>query len=364
MKIQLIPIIIILGVLMNTTQQLDISAEILKNQRIQNISQFKGGKYLNPVSWDEPPWIPMLWEFLFGEGERVPKVKPPIQPVDLKNFNSSDKNQLNTTWLGHSSLMINIDGIKILTDPVFETKVSIFGPTRYNGDTPLNPDDLPEIDLVLISHNHYDHLNKYSIQKIKDKTKQFIVPLAVGKLLIEWGVDQSIIHEMNWWEEFELNKHLKIAATPAQHFSGRGLMDRNETLWVSYSIISNSHRIYYSGDSGYFSGFKEIGEKYGPFDMTFLECGAYDKAWHFVHMMLEEVIQAHQELKGNILHPIHWGTFNLAYHDWDDPMKRLSIAAKANNIQLATPITGETTIYNTKIPSNPWWEGTRLAKSD
>ena len=368
MKYQLIPFIIILGVFMTTMQNFNASAETLKKQQVnpqnQNISQFKDGKYQNPVSWDEPSWIPMLWEFLFGEGERVPKSKPPIQQIDLKNFNSSEQNQLNITWVGHSSLMININGVKILTDPVFETKVSILGPTRYNGDAPLNPDELPEIDLVLISHNHYDHLNKYSIQKIKDKTKQFIVPLAVGKLLEEWGVDSSKIKEMNWWDEFELDKHLKIAATPAQHFSGRGLFDRNETLWVSYSIISSSHRVFYSGDTGYFSGFKEIGEKYGPFDMTFLECGAYDKAWHFVHMMPEEVIQAHQELKGNILHPIHWGTFNLAYHDWNDPMKRLSKAARANNIQIATPIAGETTIYNTRIPNDSWWDVKAQAKSE
>jgi L-ascorbate metabolism protein UlaG (beta-lactamase superfamily) len=368
MTIKIIRIILILGVIMTTMNTLSVSAETSKqeqqNQQALKTSRFNDGKYHNYVEWDEPSWLPMLWEFLFGDGERVPKEKPPIQQIDLTAFNNTDKSQLSSTWIGHSSLMININGTKILTDPVFETKVSIFGPTRYNGDAPLNPDDLPEIDLVLISHNHYDHLNKYSIQKIKDKTKQFIVPLAVGKLLVDWGVDPQKIIEMNWWDKFDLDGQLTIAATPAQHFSGRGLMDRNETLWVSFSIISKTHRIFYSGDSGYFTGFKEIGEKYGPFDMTFLECGAYDKAWHFVHMMPEEVIQAHLDLKGNILHPIHWGTFNLAYHDWFDPMQRLSKAAAASNIQVATPITGETTIFNTKIPNTHWWKATMLAKTD
>jgi L-ascorbate metabolism protein UlaG (beta-lactamase superfamily) len=365
---KIIQIILIFGVIMTTMNVLSVSAETLKqeqqNQQALKTSRFNDGKYHNYVEWDEPSWLPMLWEFLFGDGERVPKEKPPIQQIDLAAFNNTDKNQLSSTWVGHSSLMININGTKILTDPVFETKVSIFGPTRYNGDAPLNSDDLPEIDLVLISHTHYDHLNKYSIQKIKDKTKQFIVPLAVGKLLVDWGVDPQKIIEMNWWDEFKLNGDLTIAATPAQHFSGRGLMDRNETLWVSYSIISKAHRIFYSGDSGYFPGFKEIGEKYGPFDMTFLECGAYDKSWHFVHMMPEEVVQAHKDLKGNILHPIHWGTFNLAYHDWYDPMQRLSKAAAASNIQVATPITGETTIFKTKIPNTQWWKATMLAKTD
>ncbi len=161
---------------------------------------------------------------------------------------------------------------------------------------------------------------------------------------------------MDWWEEFRYDDKLVIAATPSQHFSGRGLTDRNKTLWASWVIRADNHNVYFSADGGYGSHFKEIGEKYGPFDMTFMECGAYNERWHHIHMYPEETIQAHIDVKGNIMHPIHWGTFNLALHAWYEPMVRASKAADEHNIKMATPVVGETTIFGEYIPSERWWE--------
>jgi L-ascorbate metabolism protein UlaG (beta-lactamase superfamily) len=265
--------------------------------------------------------------------------------------------------VGHSSQIINMDGYKILTDPVYEKSITMLGPTRYNGEAPLEIDELPNIDLVLISHNHYDHLNKYTIEKIHYKVSKFIVPLAVGEQLEAFGVAKDKIIEMDWWEEIQVFHNLKIVFTPTQHFSGRGIFDRNETLWGSFVIMGSHHKIYFSGDSGYFEGFKEIGNKYGPFDLTMMECGAYNEKWRFVHMMPEETVQAHIDLKGNILQPIHWGTFSLALHPWYEPMVRVFKAANERNIQLFTPIVGETVLIDENLKSGKWWEEVESGKS-
>ncbi|MBT8332606.1 MAG: MBL fold metallo-hydrolase [Deltaproteobacteria bacterium] len=296
------------------------------------------------------------WEFLFAGNNRTPDTRLPVKQVDLSHFKKRGSDQLNATWLGHSSLMINIDGYKILADPVFEKRISIFGPTRFNGDVPLDIHQIPTVDAVIISHDHYDHLNKFSVRHLMDKTDTFIVPLHVGALLADWGVPRDKIVELDWWQEYRLNQELMIAATPALHFSGRGITDRNETLWASWVIEAPSHKVFFSGDSGYFSGFKQIGDKYGPFDMTFIECGAYGKSWPKVHMFPEQTVQAHLDLKGDVLHPIHWATFNLALHPWYEPMERLTAAADYKNIKVATPIVGETTVYQEHIPATAWWE--------
>jgi L-ascorbate metabolism protein UlaG (beta-lactamase superfamily) len=327
-------------------------------KKTEQKAPYKNGKYHNLTPWKQPSlkdYLSTGWKFFSGSDQRTPSGLLPRKMIDLTHFENPADNQLNVTWLGHSSLMINIDGYKIMTDPVFERSVSFFGPSRYNGDIPLDPDKLPEIDVVIISHNHYDHLNKPSIELLKGKTRKFIVPLAVGAELESAGVPKEKIIELDWWQEEALTKDLMIAATPAQHFSGRGLTDRDRSLWASWVIKTSHHKIYFSGDSGYFDVFKQIGEKYGPFDMTFLETGAYNKTWHHIHMFPEETVQAHIDLKGDVLHPIHWATFNLSLHTWFDPMKRLTKAAEAMGVVAATPIVGDTTIYDVYIPQTKWW---------
>ena len=327
--------------------------------RIKLSPQYQNGKFTGDkkaLTMTVKDYISSTWRFIFEKNNQTPDGSLPIRSVDLSYFNTAGKDQLNSTWLGHSSLMININGYKILTDPVFEKKISMVGPTRFNGNLPLNPERLIDIDVVIISHDHYDHLNKYSIKLLIPITKQFIVPLAIGKRLVSWGVPENKIIALDWWEDFLFDDHLMITATPAQHFSGRGLFDRNETLWASWAIKSKNLNIFYSGDSGYFNGFKKIGEKLGPFDMTFIECGAYDELWRPVHMFPEETAQAHIDLKGNILHPIHWGTFNLALHPWNDPMQRLIKAANLNNIPVATPICGQSIQYGSNVLGSHWWK--------
>ncbi len=326
--------------------------------KIENSAHYYNGKFRNSETWQPSvvEFVPIMWDFLFKRDQRTPNATLPKKQVDLSHFSNEGKNQLNVTWLGHSSLIINLDGYKILIDPVFESKVSFFGPSRYNGDIPLDISQLPDIDIVLISHNHYDHLNKFSIQFLNEKTTKFIVPLAVGAQLKKWGVPEDKIVELDWWEKLKIDTNLEIVATPAQHFSGRGLTDRDKTLWVSYVIKGPVHKIFDSGDSGYFEGFKEIGQIYGPFDMTFIETGAYNEKWRFIHMFPEEAVQAHLDLGGKVLHPIHWATFNLSLHSWHEPMGRLTKEAESLNVTVATPVVGETTIYEDYIPTVKWWE--------
>ncbi len=316
-------------------------------------------KFHNEVEWKQPGIIESfrtIGDFIFFSNNRRPKYELPHKEVDISFFNRSGGNRLTSTWLGHSSLMINIDGYKILTDPVFEKSITkIFGPRRFNGKIPLDIYKIKNVDVVLISHNHYDHLNKFSIIFLKNRAKQFIVPIGVKKQLVKWGIPNNKIIELNWWESCNFDKYLKITATPTQHFSGRGIFDRNKTLWESFVIESQNHKIYFSGDSGYFNGFKLIGNKYGPFNIAFVETGAYNKAWHDIHMFPEESVQASIDLKTEYYHPIHCGTFNLSLHSWDAPMKRAKQSAHIKGVKIVLPVVGETIIYNNFLPNEEWW---------
>ena len=334
-------------------------------ESIESSPQYREGKFRNASEWELPPlWksVTMIPKFLFADNQRTPESPLPVRRVDLTEFGRSGRGRLNATWLGHSSLMINIDGVRLLSDPVLEKKVSIFGPTRFNGEVPLDIGLIPAVDVVLISHDHYDHLNEFSIRHLSDRTALFVVPLGVGERLKAWGVPPEKVRELDWWQELRVAEGLMIAATPAQHFSGRGLMDRDETLWTSWVVHGPDHRIYISGDSGYFDGFEQIGKRYGPFDMTFLECGAYDERWHPLHLFPEETVQAHLDLQGKVLHPIHWATFNLGLHAWHEPMQRLRAAADAAGVVAATPVVGETTVYGAAVPEERWWEPMMVAR--
>jgi len=316
--------------------------------------KFKGEKKVLDMTLKDG--IVSSWRFLFEKNHQIPDRPLPIHLVDLSYFNTKKTDELNYTWLGHSSLMININGYRILTDPVFEEKVSIVGPSRFNGELPLDPEQLSDIDIVIISHDHYDHLNKFSIQLLAPVTQKFVVPLAVGKKLVSWGVPKDKIIELDWWETYSPDTDIKVTATPAQHFSGRGILDRNSTLWASWVVSTPGFRIFFSGDSGYFKGFKEIGEKFGPFDINFIECGAYNEQWKKAHMFPEETVQAHVDLKGKLLQPIHWGTFNLALHPWYEPMQRAKKAADSNKILMATPMAGQSIVHGANNLGSLWWE--------
>lgn len=327
-----------------------------EDKNTKQISTNHNAQVMNNMSIKEH--LKMYWQFFFVKENRVPSVALPQQQLNTNELFDGKQDGLRVSWLGHSSLLINIDGNSVLTDPIFENKVSIVGPTRFNKELPLSVDDLISVDVVLISHNHYDHLNKFSIQQLIEKTGVFIVPKKVSKLLIKWDVPEEKIVELNWWDEFKVNDTLTIVSTPSQHFSGRGFFDRNETGWSSWVIKSPNQNVFFSGDTGYFDGFKEIGDKYGPFDMTFLECGAYDDRWSNIHMAPEETVQAHIDLRGKLLQPIHWSTFNLALHPWYEPMERVVASAWNNGINVSTPVMGSIVNFNDSPENNLWWLST------
>lgn len=316
-------------------------------------SAFEGSEVMNKMTVMEQ--CEMYWKFFFEKGEKIPREPLPQQQVQLSALLDDRENVLKATWLGHSSVLINIDGYTVLTDPVFERKVSPIGPTRFNKVMPLPIGDVPAVDVVIISHDHYDHLNKFSVQQLADKAGVFIVPLGVGRRIAKWGVAEEKIVEIDWWEESHPLGDLKIIATPARHFSGRGLFDRNSTLWASWVIQTPGHRVFFSGDTGYFDGLVEIGKQYGPFDVTFLECGAYNEHWANIHMSPEQTVQAFFDLGGKVLQPIHFATFNLALHPWYEPLERLRNAARKKGAQVATPVMGQVTNYEHSTAENLWW---------
>jgi L-ascorbate metabolism protein UlaG (beta-lactamase superfamily) len=291
-----------------------------------------------------------------GGKVRKPAVQLPVSEIDWKQISSREDS---LTWFGHSTFLLSIDDKKILVDPMLgpvASPVSFVGPKRYSEDMLGLIDEMPPIDAVFITHDHYDHLDYPSIKRLKSKVEHFYVPYGVGNHLIRWGVAKDKITELNWWDEADF-QGLTIALTPSKHFSGRGIFNRNTTLWGGWVILGKQTRFYTSGDGGYDAHFKEIGEKYGPFDIALLEGGQYDKRWSWAHMFPEESVQANIDVKGKNMMLIHWGAFTLANHGWSEPIERASIEAKNNGVNLITPKIGETVPLDERIsiPRSSWW---------
>ena len=261
------------------------------------------------------------------------------------------------TWYGHSAFLLEMEGKRLLLDPMFGPAASPFSfvGQRYAYQQPIDLEQFTKIDAVLISHDHYDHLDYSSIVKLQPHVGHFFVPLGVGAHLIRWGVAEDKITELDWWESAAF-KDLTFTAAPARHFSGRALSDRNKTQWASWVLQGQYNNLYFSGDGGYAPHFKEIGDKYGPFDLTLVECGQYNQRWEAIHMMPEQSLQANIDLRGKVVMPIHWGAFDLALHKWRDPVSRLLAAAEKQNIKVATPYIGERFIIGQDVPHKKWWE--------
>jgi L-ascorbate metabolism protein UlaG (beta-lactamase superfamily) len=236
---------------------------------------------------------------------------------------------------------------------------SFMGPKRFHAP-PIALDDLPEIEAVILSHDHYDHLDHDTVLALAPKVRHFVTPLGVGQRLIDWGVPAAKVQQFDWWQGTSI-AGVQLTATPAQHFSGRSLSDRNSTLWASWVLIDDDLRVFFSGDTGYFDGFKAIGERFGPFDLTLMETGAYDPRWPYVHMQPEQTMQAHVDLKGKRLLPIHNGTFDLAMHRWQDPFERISALARLRNVELVTPVIGSPLAIEQPGPTPQWWQGAAVA---
>lgn len=297
----------------------------------------------------------IMWDFFFNKpADTRPSGQIPVQTLTKQQVLVAPNNM--AYRLGHSTVLMKLHDAFWITDPVFSHRASpvpFAGPERFHAP-PIGIDQLPPIKGVIISHDHYDHLDQDSIMKLAGKTDYFLTPLGVGDLLVDWGVAAAKVRQLAWWQETEIGG-VRFVATPAQHFSGRGLFGRNRTQWASWVILAPEQRLFFSGDSGYFDGFKQIGEKYGPFDLTLLETGAYNVNWPNVHMHPEESIQAHLDLKGRLLLPIHNGTFDLSMHSWREPFDRMVALGSAHGIPVITPLMGEPVSMHSAKSRQRWW---------
>jgi L-ascorbate metabolism protein UlaG (beta-lactamase superfamily) len=261
------------------------------------------------------------------------------------------------TWLGHATFLVELDGQVILTDPVLGERASPLSwiGAKRSHPLPVSLADLPPLDAVVISHDHYDHLDCDSIRRLLPKTRRFIVPLGVGAHLEHWGVPADRIVELDWWEDVALPGNVRMVATPARHYSGR-FLKRDNTLWVSWAFVGPKNRVYFGGDSGMTAEeYKAIGDRLGPFGFTLMKIGAYGRTWPDIHLTPEEAVLAQSFLKGTVLVPSHWGTFNLAFHAWNEPIERLQAAAQLSHVQTIVPKPGQSFGPDNVPPAEAWW---------
>ena len=311
-----------------------------RKHRIEASQNFSQGKFRNRL-----PLKNYFWRSI-GDSFKVRKHQKPSEPIPIFDndgtaYETPATSGFRVTWLGHSTLLLELDNVTLLIDPVWGNRISPFswfGPKRWY-EPPLAVESLPKIDAVIISHDHYDHLDKASILELADKAPFFIVPLGVGAHLAYWGISEHQILELEWWQETKVSS-VTITATPARHASGRHILDLDKTLWAGYTF-KGSHNAFYSGDTGLFPGFKEIGERLGPFDLTMIEVGAYSRNWPDWHLGPEQAVVAHTWVKGARLLPLHWGLFDLAMHNWTEPMERVLAASEQKNLAVLTPQPGQ-----------------------
>ena len=355
-------LIIVSGVLfLNLSPQFGGTPDEQDKQKYSASKQYKDGKFIltSPISTAEN-----RWESLAKLFEEVPRQMPSKEIIplslDAASLSNRQADTAKVTWFGHSSFLVQMAGKTLLIDPMFGQHASplpigSFG-KRFSKQLPIPVAQLPEIDFVVFSHDHYDHLDYPTVKALKHKVGRFFVPLGLGAHLKAWGVSNDKIEELDWWEATTYGP-IQLVCTPAVHFSGRGLFDQAATLWASWVIKSGKESIFFSGDSGYGNHFKEIGERYGPFDIALMECGQYDPDWKNIHMFPEETAQAAIDVKSNLLVPIHWGCFKLANHTWTDPIERVTEKAKQLNMPLSTPRIGESILLKQqRYPISVWWQ--------
>ncbi|MDT9000683.1 MBL fold metallo-hydrolase [Paucibacter sp. APW11] len=321
-------------------------------------AQHRQGRFHNaqprhPMSWQKT--LGLLWRFITDKpAEARPRQALPVQAISQADLLAAPDQSLYR--LGHSTVLLKLDGRLWLTDPVFSERaspLSWLGPKRFHAP-PISIAELPAIAGVILSHDHFDHLDRAAIRQLAPKVEHFITPLGVGQRLIRWGVPAAKVRELDWWQSTQIGG-LRLTATPAQHYSGRGLSDGNQTLWASFVLESAESRVFFSGDSGYFDGFRAIGQRFGGFDLSLIETGAYDRDWPDVHMQPHESLQAHLDLGGRVLLPIHNGTFDLGLHDWHEPFERINALASQHDVALSLPQIGERVSILVAQRGGEWW---------
>ena len=307
---------------------------------------------------EDASFFKVLREVLHKPNNVRPATILPSVKIDLKKL--PDGNPV-LVWFGHSSYLVKINGKIILVDPVFSGNAAPFSfmVHAFKGSDVYTTQDLPEIDLLLLTHDHYDHLDYKTIKELKVKIKKVCCSLGVGSHLEHWGLNPRIITELDWWETMT-DKEISITAAPGRHFSGRGIK-RGQSLWSAFILKTKDYNLFLGGDSGYDTHFKKIGERYGPFDLAVLESGQYNTSWPNIHMMPEETVQASVDLKAQVLLPVHWGKFSLAMHPWTEPIERVLKKASILGVKVATPKIGEALILGNPLPVGHWWERAKTA---
>jgi L-ascorbate metabolism protein UlaG (beta-lactamase superfamily) len=345
-------------------------SQMERQERIEKSPQHHDGRFVNPNgvinSFFSFEMVKVSARYVFEERiDPTPVSSLPVRQIQPADWKRGAAENFAFAWLGHSSLLISAEGVTILVDPVFEERASPYkwmGPKRFH-PPPVIVADLPPIDVVLVTHDHYDHLEQSTVVALASEVRWYLVPLGVGKLLEEWGVPPEKIMELDWWESRQVGP-LAFHATPAIHYSSRGLFDTDKRLWCSWSVRGNRSSFFVSGDSGYFDGFKEVGERLGPFDIAFLKIGSSDESWKNVHMLPEEAAQQFLDIRGQVMMPTHWATFDLALHPWYEPIERLIVAAEEKKIALVTPRIGERIEVKNPVRSDYWWREVAMVNPD
>jgi L-ascorbate metabolism protein UlaG (beta-lactamase superfamily) len=346
-----------------------------RRRRIEQLPNYRNGKLHNAIPTDmNMPFttvLKVMWTMLKGEKGREPEQPIPVVPFDRTAWEALPENEVAICWLGHSTVLIKLDGVTFLTDPVFGERASTFtfaGPKRFVYSEQMEVWRLPWVDFVLLSHDHYDHLCYETIHALvvlrmsgaaHDRPKvplKFIAALGVGAHLEKWGVPEDRITEVEWNQQVEANG-VRLTFAPTRHFTGRSMTNRFSTLWGSFVLEGKSKRLYFGADSGYSPTFKELGERFGRFDLAMLECGAYSSYWPDIHMFPEETAQAAKDLNAEVLMPIHWGKFALGLHPWKESIERVTKNARELKLPLFTPRIGRIVTRLDPLSSELWWEG-------
>ncbi|MBK8949026.1 MAG: MBL fold metallo-hydrolase [Flavobacteriales bacterium] len=361
-----LPLALVLAVILyfRTAPRIGDDPAGVRLQRIRALPDFRGGKLhnLEPTDMDMPftVMLKVMWTMVKGADGREPKASLPTVRFDREAWERVPSNEVALCWFGHSCVLIKLNGLTFLTDPVFGERASTFsfaGPKRFAYTERISVDQLPSVDVLLLSHDHYDHLCYETMRQLiaVKKVGRVVAALGVGAHLEKWGMPAVMVAECAWWEQVIVGP-VKLTFAPTRHFTGRGPTNRFSTLWGSF-VLEGAQRIYFGGDSGYSRTFKELGARFGRFDLALLECGAYSEYWPQIHMFPEEVAQAVRDLNARLLMPIHWAQFALGLHPWKESIERITKRAGQTGQALLTPRIGRTITAPTASQSERWWEG-------